>query len=186
MHTVDLGVVAAAGRVPALTDGRRRELRRRYLRLGVGEFAAATVFAAVAATTVVPRLDDPDAQVALWSGLIPLLVVLVQAGVYWLLARAWVEQGPMPATLAAVYGGFRVADVVLLLVGLTGALVWMPGSPGAVVLVMAIWLFAVVEYANYFVVRLAYPIGRWRPMVGQMRTPRLVQDICNARVLPQP
>ena len=70
-------------------------LRRRYLSLGLGELAAAGVFAAVAVSVVMPRLEGPHDSAALWSALAPLLVVLVQAGVYWLLARGWVEQAPM-------------------------------------------------------------------------------------------
>jgi hypothetical protein len=161
-------------------------LRRRYISLGTGELAAGAVFAAVAVTTVIPRLDDHEDQAALWSALIPLLVVLVQAGAYWLLARGWVERRPMPAALAALYRAFRVADAVLLVVGLVGVLVWLPGRPGAAVAVLATWLFAVVEYLNYFVVRLAYPVGRWLSTVGQWRTPRLVQDVRSARPLTQP
>ena len=101
-------------------------LRRRYLSLGLGELAAAGVFAAVAVGVVVPRLEGPKDSAALWSALAPLLVVLVQAGVYWLLARGWVEQAPMPARLATLYRVFRVLDIVVLAVGLLGVLIWLP------------------------------------------------------------
>ena len=53
-------------------------LRREYLRLGSGELAAAAVFAAVAT-----RLAD-RAGPALWAAAAPLLVILVDAGAYWL------------------------------------------------------------------------------------------------------
>jgi hypothetical protein len=43
--------------------------------------------------------------------------------------------------------------------------------------VLAVWVFGVLEYVNYFVVRLAYPLGRWFTTVGEWRTPRLVQDL---------
>lgn len=151
----------------------------------MGELAAAAVFTVVAVTTVIPRLNEED-QVALWSAIIPLLVILVQTGTYWLLARGWVEQGKMPAALAAVYRAFRVADPALLVAGLVGVLMWLPDRPGSVVTVVAIWLFGVVEYVNYFVVRLAYPVGRWLRSVGQWRTPRLVQDIRDAHPLTRP
>lgn len=154
--------------------------------LGTGELAAGAVFAAVAVTTVVPRLTGHEDQVALWSALIPLLVILVQAGTYWLLARGWVEQGKMPAALAAIYRAFRVTDPALLMAGLVGVLMWLPDRPGSVATVVAIWLFGVVEYVNYFVVRLAYPVGRWFRAVGQWRTPRLVQDIRDAHAVTRP
>lgn len=160
-----------------MVDQRRRELRGKYLNLGVGELAAAVVFAVVASTLVMPRLGGPDDPAALWSALVPLLVVLVQAGTYWLLARTWVEKEPMPAVVAGVYRAFRVVDAILLGAGLVGILVWWPGQIGTVVLVLAVWIFGVVEYINYFLVRLAYPVDRWFTLVGQWRAPRLIQDL---------
>lgn len=148
--------------------------------LGTGELAAAAVFAAV------PQLTGYQDQVALWSALIPLLVILVQAGTYWLLARSWVGQGKMPAALAAAYRAFRVTDPALLLAGLVGVLMWLPDRPASVAAVGVIWLFGVVEYLNYFVVRLAYPVGRWLRSVGQWRTPRLIQDMRDAYASTRP
>ncbi|REK84131.1 hypothetical protein DVG80_23040 [Rhodococcus erythropolis] len=156
-------------------------LRRRYLSLGLGELAAAGVFAAVAVSVVMPRLEGPKDSAALWSALAPLLVVLVQAGVYWLLARGWVEQAPMPARLAALYRVFRVLDVLLLAIALLGVVIWLPDHSGAAVGVVAVWAFGVAEYANYFVARLAYPLQRWPFEVGKLRRPQLVHDLHSAR-----
>ncbi|MEH0350630.1 hypothetical protein [Rhodococcus qingshengii] len=156
-------------------------LRRRYLSLGLGELAAAGVFAAVAVSVVMPRLEGPKDSAALWSALAPMLVVLVQAGVYWLLARGWVEQAPMPARLAALYRVFRVLDVLLLAIALLGVVIWLPDHSGAAVGVVAVWAFGVAEYANYFVARLAYPLQRWPFEVGKLRRPQLVHDLHSAR-----
>ncbi|MFI6229274.1 hypothetical protein ACIBCR_18405 [Micromonospora echinospora] len=156
---------------------RRQELRGKYLKLGTGELAAAVSFAVVAIALVMPRLAGPDDSLALWSALVPLLAVLVQAGVYWLAARSWIERAPMPAASAAVYRAFRIADPVLLGLGLAGILMWWPRGVGTALLVVAVWLFGIIEYLNYFVVRLAYPLDRWFTRVGQWRTPRLVQDL---------
>ncbi|MDV6271796.1 hypothetical protein [Rhodococcus globerulus] len=164
-----------------MLDQSRKRLQDRYLSLGLGELAAAAVFVAVAVGVVMPRLDGPHASAALWSALVPLLVVLAQAGVYWLLARRWVEQAPMPAVLAKFYRVFRVLDAVVLTVGLLGVVTWLPDHLGAAVGIVALWVFGVVEYVNYFVVRLAYPLRRWPFMVGLWRTPRLVQDLNSAR-----
>ncbi|KDQ02799.1 hypothetical protein EN35_08285 [Rhodococcus qingshengii] len=164
-----------------MVDQRRMSLRRRYLSLGLGELAAAGVFAAVAVSVVMPRLEGPHDSAALWSALAPLLVVLVQAGVYWLLARGWVEQAPMPARLAALYRVFRVLDVLLLAIALLGVVIWLPDHSGAAVGVVAVWAFGVAEYANYFVARLAYPLQRWPFEVGKLRRPQLVHDLHSAR-----
>ena len=160
-----------------MTDaGRRKDLRRKYLSLGVGELAAAAVFAAV-----LPRLVGPEDRWAAWFALIPLLVVLLQAGGYWLLARDWVARGSMPTPLATVYRTFRWVDALLLIGGLMGLLLWLPAGGRSLVVVGAIWVFGLVEWVNYFVVRLAYPIGRWARSVRQWRTPQLIQDLRDAQ-----
>jgi hypothetical protein len=148
-------------------DQRRQEMRGKYLKLGTGELAAATVFALVAITLVFPSLSGPRGKAALGSALAPLLTILVQAGAYWLLARNWVERRPMSAGLAAAYRTFRIFDVVLLAAGLVGVLMWWPPHPGTALLVTAVWGFGAVEYVNYFLVRLVYPFGKWFTTVGQ-------------------
>lgn len=151
-------------------------MRRRYLSLGLGELVAAAVFAGVAVTTVAPALDTTGRR-ALWGALVPLLVVLVQAGVYWLAARGWVLRGGMPSALASVYRAFRVVDVLLLVAGLVVVVVWWPSRPLVALLVLAVWLFGLLEFVNYFVVRLSYPPTAWLREVRRWRTPRLVKDM---------
>lgn len=155
-------------------------VRRRYLSLGLGELAAAGVFLTIAFAVVVPRLDD-GSRPALWFALVPLLAVLVQAGIYWLFARSWVERHPMPTFLRRLYRALRQVDVALLVGGLLGVLVWLPDNFGTRLGVLAIWLFGVIEYVNYFLVRLSYPPRLWLSTVGQLRTPRLVRDLDTGR-----
>ncbi|MGL5856979.1 MAG: hypothetical protein ACRC35_00960 [Angustibacter sp.] len=162
-------------------DGaRREELRRVYLRLGLGELAAAALFAVVAALSVVARLRGVEV-LALWGALVPLLVVLVQGGVYWLAARGWVGRAVMPPGWVLVYRAARAGDVALLAAGLVSLVVWWPDRLGAGLLVVGVWVFGVVEYVNYFMVRLSYPWRQWRYRVWRWRTPRLVIDMHAAR-----
>lgn len=164
-----------------MLDERRETLRRKYLSLGMGELVAAGVFAAIAVSVVMPRLEIRQDSAALWSALAPLLIILVQAGAYWLLARNWVQRAPMPTSLAALYRTFRALDAGFLVAGLLGVLAWLPDQVGVALAIVVVWVFGVVEYVNYFVVRLSYPIRRLPFVVGQWRTPRLVQDLNSAR-----
>ncbi|KGM14849.1 hypothetical protein N867_14915, partial [Actinotalea fermentans ATCC 43279 = JCM 9966 = DSM 3133] len=116
---------------------------------------------------------------ALWSAVVPLLVVLVQAGAYWLLARTYVGRAPMPTAAAAAFRACRVADVVVLAAGLAGVVVWWPGGVAGV-LVAGVWAFGVVEYVNYFAVRLSWPARTWLAGVRSRRVPRLVLDLREA------
>lgn len=158
---------------PATVDRPRR--RGQYLNLGLGELFAATVFAYLVASGLVPGTDHR----ALWCALAPLLAILVQAGIYWLAARRWVGLAPMPRALATTYRALRIFDPVLLAAGLIGVVVLFPGG-GASLLAVLVWMFGVIEYLNYFVVRLSYPIHRWASTVTQWRTPQLVQDLNSA------
>lgn len=158
-----------------MTD-RVRGLRRSYLNLELGEIVSAVVFCG-AMLWVSPRLGANSDRLAAWAALAPLIVVLLQAGVYWLTARTWIGRGGMPRLVRSVYRCFRVLDAVLLA---AGPVVVVGTRPGAVALVLAlgVWLFGVAEYVNYFVVRLAYPAHRWLAEVGRRRTPRLAKDLC--------
>ena len=102
-----------------MNERQRIRARRQYLSLGLGELVAAAVFAVCAAVAVAPRMASSTAIAALWSALLPLLLVLV----------------------------------------------------------LAVWAFGVVEYLNYFAVRLAYPASEWLAKVRQQRLPRLVKDL---------
>lgn len=163
-----------------MSDSRRDDRRRRYLSLGVGEFFAATVFVVIALTTLAPRFEGTRGAAALWCALVPLIVILAQGGAYWLLARDWVGRAAMPVGLASLYRGFRTLDPVLLALGAVGVVALRPENVGPLVVAVATWLFAVVEYVNYFVVRLSFPVTRWVEGVAQRRTPQLVKDLRGA------
>ena len=106
--------------------------------------------------------------------MIPLLAVLVQAGVYWLVRR---RASRLPPAVKATYRAFRVLDPALLLLGLAGVALWWPARPLVGAVAAAVWLFGLVEYLNYFVVRLAYPPTRWASEILRWRTPQLVKDL---------
>lgn len=153
----------------------RRELRRRqYLSLGLGELVAAGVFAGVA--TWYGADLGADGRLAVLGAVGPLVLVLVAAGVYWLLARRWVGVTPMPRALALTYVGLGVLAALLLAGGLVVTLLARP-STGWLVLLVLVWGFGVVELVNYSIRRLAFPITGWWSGVAQGRTPQLARDV---------
>jgi hypothetical protein len=158
-------------------NDRTAAVRRRYSSLGFGELVAAAVFAYAGVQHVGPWAGGGAQSLALWSALVPLLFVLGQAGAYWLLARRWTPDGRMPRAIAALYRAFRVLDPLVLAAGLVGVLTWLPASGIAATVVLLIWLFGVIEYVNYFAIRLSYPLAEWFGQVWRRRTPRLVRDL---------
>lgn len=164
-----------------MDDGWAEARRRKYLSLGLGEISAAVTFLLVGWLAVTPRLGELTDKIALWAALMPLLFVLVAAGGYWLLARDWVGQSPMPFQIAVLFRVIEAMAAGLLLSSLVGILIWLPAGVGWRLFVLAIWLFGVLEFVNYFVVRLAYPLGQWTSGIRQRRTPQLVLDMRAAR-----
>ena len=159
------------------TEDRRAALRRRYLSLGLGELAAVVMFVYAALTVVVPRLGSDQAVASFLVAVVPLVLILSQAGAYWLLARTWVEVRSMPRSLARLYRTLQVLDVLVLLAAGIYIAVDLSSTRWAGTMAVLVWLFAVVEFTNYYVVRLSYPWAKWFTKVGQWRTARLVQDL---------
>jgi hypothetical protein len=155
------------------------QIRAKCLSLGLGELTAAAVFALAGATTLASALPA-RAEQALWWVLVPLLVVLVQGGCYWLAARRWVGRAAMPKLFVATYRAFRLLDPALLTAGLVGAVWSWPREPMAAALVVVVWAFGALEYVNYFVVRLAFPARRWLSGVRRRSTPALVRDLARS------
>lgn len=154
--------------------------RRRLLNLAGGELTASAVFIVAVVIGVQPR-TGAAAVVPLWVALAPLVLILVQAAFFWLLRAGWMHTRP-PHWFGAVYGALRVMDPVLIVgCAVASVLLWDVAGPGVRVLCVAALLFGVIEYLNYFVVRLSYPIATWASRVGARRTPRLVIDLRRAR-----
>lgn len=107
--------------LPTVVDDAAEERRRRYRSLGMGELASAAVFV-VAATTFVglPTLSSAG----VWIALTPPLIVLLQGGAFWLLARRWVVGGRHAAAAGTAVRLFRIVDPLLLVAAAVGALWW--------------------------------------------------------------
>ncbi|MEY9260216.1 hypothetical protein ABH903_003254 [Brevibacterium epidermidis] len=167
----------AVAEPPVTSTDRFEPLRRRFLSLGLGEIVAAAVFAVVPTRLAFVTADRAEA--ALWATLSPLLFILVQAGIYWLIARHHLP-APIPKPVARIYRFLRVINPLVLLTSLIGIVVAWPGVSLSAVLIIVIWQFAVAEYINYFHVRLSYPWSTWARQVGRRSTPRLVRDLRRA------
>ena len=174
---------AHAGRVRDMVepDDRREVLRRKFLSLGLGELATVVAFIYIALWVVGPKVRDERTMVTFMVALAPLLLVLSQAGAYWLLARTWVKVRPMPHPLGVLYRLFRVLNVLVIVAAGFYIGFNLPKATGMAVLSIVVWLFAVIEAINYYVVRLSYPISQWFRRVGDRRTPHLVRDIQASR-----
>lgn len=159
-----------------MVPSERDRLRRRYLDLGLGELSAAAVFAGTLTLIAVLHLTAGEA-VLLWIALAPLLAVLLVASGYWLLARTWVGTAPMPRATAYALVALRFVTLACLAVAVVGIVWYWPDRWGFGLCALGIWLFGVIEWINYFAVRLSYPITRWAREITKWRQPTLMRDV---------
>jgi hypothetical protein len=96
------------------------------------------------------------------------------------MARAWVKMRPMPRRVADLYRAFRILDVILVLAAGVYITFHLPSTAWVRVLTLLMWLFAVLEFVNYYVLQLSYPVNEWFVRIGEWRTPRLICDLRTA------
>ena len=155
-------------------DTAAHRLRRRLLNLGSGELAAALVFAWL---SVFAGRDDSPGRIGLPLATIGLVVVLIEGGCFWLLARRWVPGGRMPRTAARTYLMLRWATPLILVLSAVGLALRWPSLAQVRVLGVIAVAFGVIEYVNYFVLRVSYPVATWWRDVRRLRRPRLIRDV---------
>jgi hypothetical protein len=149
-------------------------LRRRLLNLGSGELVAALVFAWL---SYFASRDDPPGRIGLPLATVGLILVLIEGGCFWLLARSWVPRGRMPRAMARIYLTLRWATPLILVLSAVGLAMRWPSLPQVRILgVMAVSL-GVIEYVNYFILRVSYPVATWWRDVRRLRQPRLIRDV---------
>lgn len=146
----------------------RQRLERRLLSLSAGELVSTLLFATLWLTYpsyvdwTVPFLTD---SLAVFAFAI-LEFVLLQGSLYWLLKRRRIMAGgglALTHEQIRLFSYFRRLNALLLLIGIGGALYAFWARPLTFALwYCALYLFALIEYINYYHIRLSYP---WREMV---------------------
>jgi hypothetical protein len=106
-----------------------------------------------------------------------LVLVLIEGGCFWLLARSWGPRGRMPRAVARIYLALRWATPLILVLSAVGLAMRWPNLPHARVLGVIAVSFGVVEYVNYFIRRVSYPVATWWRDVRRLRQPRLIRDV---------
>jgi hypothetical protein len=157
-----------------MVDTTANRLRRHLLNLGSGELAAAFAFAWLG---VFAGRDDPTGRVGLPLAAVGLVVVLVEGGCFWLLARGWMPCRRMPRTLARIYLTLRWVTPLIFVLSAIGLAMWWPSLPHVRVLGVSAVSFGVTEYVNYFIRRVSYPVATWWRDVRRLRQPRLIHDV---------
>ena len=111
------------------------------------------------------RLGDVNSLVTILYPLSLLTFILLQGSIYWaILIRRLSNPQFGSGTVPKLYGCFRILDLVLLISGFP-FIVWNMQSVHVGILATLIQLFALIEWINYYLLRLSYslnPLVLWK------------------------
>ena len=127
------------------------------------------------------RLGDWRSLITILYPLSLLTFILLQGSTYWAilirrLSNPQFENGNIPK----IYGVLRILDLVLLISGFP-FIVWYSQSVRVAIIATLIQLFALIEWVNYFLLRLSYslnPLVLWKRITkGKLEKSRIVKEL---------
>ena len=127
------------------------------------------------------RLSDWNGLISILYPLSLLTFILLQGSIYWaILMRRLSNPQFGSGSVPKLYGGFRILDLVLLISGFP-FIVWNAQSVLVTILATLIQLFALIEWVNYFLLRLSYslnPLVLWKRITkGKLEKSRIAKEL---------
>ena len=158
----------------------KEKVRKELLSLCMGELTAVLSFW-FCFFLLKNRLGDVNSLVTILYPLSLLTFILLQGSIYWaILIRRLSNPQFGSGTVPKLYGCFRILDLVLLISGFP-FIVWNTQSVQVTILATLIQLFALIEWVNYFLVRLSYslnPLVLWKRITkGKLEKSRIAKEL---------
>ena len=127
------------------------------------------------------RLGDWKSLVTILYPLSLLTFILLQGSIYWaILIRRLSNPQFGSGSVPKLYGGFRILDLVLLIAGFP-FIVWNTQSFQVAIIATLIQLFALIEWINYYLLRLSYslnPLVLWKRITkGKLEKSRIAREL---------
>lgn len=158
----------------------KEKVRKELVSLCLGEFTA-VLSLWFCFFLLKNRLADWNSLVTIFYPLSLLTFILLQGSIYWaILIRRMSNPQFGSGSVPKLYAGFRTLDLVLLISGFP-FIVWNTQSFQVAILAMLIQLFALIEWVNYFLVRLSYsfnPLVLWKRITkGKLEKSRIAKEL---------
>ena len=158
----------------------KEKVRKELVSLCLGEFTAVLSFW-LCFFLLKNRLGDWNSLATILYPLSLLTFILLQGSIYWaILIRKLSKFQFGSASVPKLYGGFRILVLVLLISGFP-FIVWNTQSFQLAIIAMLIQLFALIEWVNYFLVRLSYsfnPLVLWKRITkGKLEKSRIAKEL---------
>ena len=158
----------------------KEKVRKELVSLCLGEFTAVLSFW-FCFFLLKNRLGDVNSLVTILYSLSLLTFILLQGSIYWaILMRRLSNPQFGGRSVPKLYGGFRILDLVLLISGFP-FIVWNAQSIQVTILATLIQLFALIEWVNYYLLRLSYslnPLFLWKRIIkGKLEKSRIAKEL---------
>ena len=158
----------------------KEKVRKELLSLCLGELAAVLSFW-LCFFLLKNRLGDWKSLVTILYPLSLLTFILLQGSIYWaILIRRLSKPQFGSENVPKLYGVLRILDLVLLISGFP-FIVWNAQSVLVTILATLIQLFALIEWVNYFLLRLSYslnPLVLWKRITkGKLEKSRIAKEL---------
>ena len=158
----------------------KKKVRKELVSLCLGELAAALSFW-LCFFLLKNRLGDWMSLITILYPLSLLTFILLQGSTYWaILIRRLSNPQFGNGNIPKIYGVLRILDLVLLISGFP-FIVWNAQSVLVTILATLIQLFALIEWVNYFLLRLFYslnPLVLWKRITkGKLEKSRIAKEL---------
>ena len=158
----------------------KEKVRKELVSLCLGEFTAVLTFW-FCFFLLKNRLADVNSLVTILYPLSLLTFILLQGSIYWaILIRRLSNPQFGSVNVPRIYGGLRILDLLLLISGFP-FIVWNTQSILGTILATLIQLFALIEWVNYYLVRLSYslnPLVLWKRIAkGKLEKSRIAKEL---------
>jgi len=133
-------------------------MKQKLINLAVGELAAVTVFW-MNFFLFKKLLITVKSLITVSFSLFVLSFILIQGAVFWcILAKRMSKAGFALKYTGKIYSKLKVLDVILLFVGVLVIILNYSGFL-TMLIAFAIWIFAVIEWVNYYKLQLSYSLN---------------------------
>ena len=158
----------------------KEKVRKELVSLCLGEFTA-VLSIWFCFFLLKNRLGDGNSLVTILYPLSLLTFILLQGSIYWaILIRRLSKPQFGSENVPKLYGVLRILDLVLLISGFP-FIVWNAQSVLVTILATLIQLFALIEWVNYFLLRLSYslnPLVLWKRITkGKLEKSRIAKEL---------
>ena len=158
----------------------KEKVRKELMSLCLGEFTAVLTFW-FCFFLLKNRLSDWNNLATILYPLSLLTFILLQGSIYWAILIKRLSRPQFGnENVPNIYGGLRILDLILLISGFP-FIVWNTQSFQVAIIATLIQLFALIEWINYFLLRLSYslnPLVLWKRITkGKLEKSRIAKEL---------